>query len=253
MRLTASQALGIKHLRQLPNGLDIFKGPPGTGKSHFIAQSILPILKHTEKKILLVTPSNDPVNDLAAIVHDTLVTQGLNDKMIICLHSENTEQDIFGRNMRKDTIHKHKSYPILEKGTVEEEESLSTFKTVLFNKAFYKHVTEKPYNVQDKGAWHLHLSLGMNMLRVGGFLNDSTYDQQWDILHQLYDQKIEGSLDHDRQINLRAKITKLRNHTILQASVVIMTCTNVNTGMLWLNYNRSITYVDKAAKVLDLI
>ena len=90
------------------------------------------------------------------------------------------------------------------------------------------------------------------MLQVEGFLDGSKHDQQWDTLHQLHEQKIDGLLDSDGQTNFRTKITKLRNYIISQASVVIITCTNAAAGMLWLNFHPEITYVDKATKALDL-
>ena len=64
-------------------------------------------------------------------------------------------------------------------------------------------------------------------------------------------------LSHLRGVRLhvylsRPNITKLRNYTILQALVVIITCTYAAAGMLWLNFNPDITYIDKVAKALDL-
>ena len=69
---------------------------------------------------------------------------------------------------------------------------------------------------------------------------------------QLYEQKIDSLLDSDGQTNFRTEVTRLRNHIISQASVVITTCTNAGAGMLWLNFNLDITYVDKAVEALDL-
>ena len=138
LQLTASQALGIKHLCPLPNGLRLFTGPPGIGKLHFIAQSIILILRYTGEKILLVTPSNNPVNNLAATVQNILTTQGMNNKMIIRLHTKSMEQDIFGKKVQEVTVNKPEPYPILEEGTTEERKSLSTFETALFIKAFYE-------------------------------------------------------------------------------------------------------------------
>ena len=45
------------------------------------------------------------------------------------------------------------------------------------------------------------------MLQVGGFLDGSKHDQQWDTLHQLYEQKIDGLLDSDGQTNFRTVVT----------------------------------------------
>ena len=117
------------------------------GKLHFIAQSIIPILKYTGKKILLVIPSNNPVNNLAATVQNIPITQGINNNMVICLHTKSTEQDIFGKKVQEDTVNKPEPYPILEKKTTEERKSLSTFETILFIKTFYKQAKEKPNNL----------------------------------------------------------------------------------------------------------
>ena len=111
---------------------------------------------------------------------------------------------------------------------------------------------EKLNNLQDKQMQHLHLSLSTNMLRVGGFLDGSKHEQQWDTLHQLYKQKIDGLLNSDGQTNFRTEATRLRNYTISQASVINTMCTNAVAGMLWLNFNPDITYIDEVAKALDL-
>ena len=147
LQLTASQALGIKHLCLLPNGLGLFTGLPETSKLHFIAQSIIPILRCTGEKILLVTPSNNPVNNLAAMVQNILTTQGMNNKMVIRLHAKSMKLDIFGKKVQEDTVNKPKLYLIVEEGTTVERESLFIFKTALFIKAFYEQAMEKPNNL----------------------------------------------------------------------------------------------------------
>ena len=147
LQLTASQALGIKHLCRLSNGLGLFSGPPGTGKLHFIAQSIIPILRHTEEKILLVTPSNSPVNNLAATIQNITTAQGMSNKMVISLHTKSKKQDIFGKKVQEDTINKPEPYSILEEGATEERKSLSTLETALVIKAFYKQAIERSNNL----------------------------------------------------------------------------------------------------------
>ena len=58
---------------------------------------MVPILQHTDEKALLTTPSNDPVNDLALLVRQTLDARNLGDRIVIRLLSEASEQRIVGK------------------------------------------------------------------------------------------------------------------------------------------------------------
>ncbi|KAI9810511.1 MAG: DNA-binding protein SMUBP-2 [Phylliscum demangeonii] len=71
LNLTDSQRRALEYLRCLPLGLGLIHGPPGTGKTHFICQSLVPLMRFTKSDLkgfkgLILSPSNDPVNDLTA-------------------------------------------------------------------------------------------------------------------------------------------------------------------------------------------
>ncbi len=74
MALTLSQSLTIDYLYAIPNGLGIDTGPPETGKTHLVAQAVLPLIAFRKRRqallLALHTNKGKPQNQcpLAAAV-----------------------------------------------------------------------------------------------------------------------------------------------------------------------------------------
>lgn len=75
-KLTASQVSANIYCRDLLHGVGVITGPPGSGKTEFLVQTILPMLYDSihpikfETRVLIVTPNNHPADELAQRLYD---------------------------------------------------------------------------------------------------------------------------------------------------------------------------------------
>ncbi len=140
LQLTESQRRGLVHLRALPHGLGLIPGPPGTGKTHFIVESLLPLVL-TSQKVLVLSASNDPVDHLALAIKAKLKAIGHKHAghkrvRIIRPHTSDTEFSVFDRQIELNMKVKPPHFPILQNATKEETIALSQFRTAIHIKSF---------------------------------------------------------------------------------------------------------------------
>ncbi|KAI9828586.1 MAG: hypothetical protein M1826_005968 [Phylliscum demangeonii] len=104
--LSASQQRGLAYFRAISHGVGLIQGPPGTGKTHLICQSMLPLLRFPTtagrtQKVLVLSPSNDPVNDLTATLTSAITAAGLT-KRVVRLHTWSTEEELVKSRSQQD-------------------------------------------------------------------------------------------------------------------------------------------------------
>lgn len=257
--LTLSQRRAMNWARKLPNGFGLFTGPPGTGKTHFICQSMLPLLQARLKsgqtgKILVLSPSNDPVDRTAQSLLQAVSEAGLSDKVIIRMHSWTTEQEIIRRQE-----HQHMQNRLAPVSMIDESPELalmlSQYATASYLLEFYKASTHRPQGVNDKRVKLIDMSLGTWMFKFAGIIPGFSHPNQgdWTSFVQGYNAYTRGEYeDHKEEIlKLRAMYRALRDHVVQNADVIVATTTAASETSLTENFKPQVIYIDEAAKATE--
>lgn len=254
LSLTQSQRAGVDHLRALPNGIGLFKGPPGTGKTHFIIEAILPLLTHPKatgpNKILILSPSNDPVDNVARAISTRTKQAGLDKLVIIRLHSWSSEEKLINQEGRSDP----QQEPSIDDNLT--DEYFAEFETAYYVYQMANEVTKKLHKVDDARMKVIDLSLGTWMMKRAGIIPDSWFcyeSKELDRFQYLWKRFTEGRMyTQDEKQALRDAVKKLRVDVLNAAHVIVSTCSNAAEHAVFTEFLPDLVIIDEAGKAVEL-
>ncbi|KAI9811032.1 MAG: hypothetical protein M1826_003333 [Phylliscum demangeonii] len=142
---------------------------PSSPPTHFITQASLPLIAFpkedgTKHQVLVLSPSNDPVNDLALKITTALQDAGM-AKTVIRLHAWNTEEDTVKMRAGEDYPR-----PRINRMIDELDEQVASLDTAVYLLRQYQRLVEQPNGVSDPRVQHLASSLGFQMLQTMGII-----------------------------------------------------------------------------------
>ena len=165
-----------RSLRNLPGGLLMVQGCPGTGKTQWIIDTIAVCYSFANvedpTQIVLLSGTNSPLDELAVAVHDRLLSIYNSDPkkykfpVVIREHSIETEirvykQDEYGK--RKGIVGTKAPAPIRE------EIDMSKLAVAQMLLQTYQRAISRKYDyINDRRVQQLDFSLGVWMLRAAG-------------------------------------------------------------------------------------
>jgi hypothetical protein len=252
MTITPSQSLAIDYLRAIPNGLGIITGPPGTGKTHLVAQAIIPLIAANERRqILLLAPANEPEDDMARTTYKTARRAGFDRTIVIRLHSMELESNIlYARAKAMSTQPQEEE----DEDVPPVGDPLAELEVAQYVRDFYNTATARQHGVQDARVRDIELSLAVWTLKVAGVLpglpglehkNASTF-------RDLFERYTAGELEADRYDALQQSFLEMRVHMLSIAHVVATTCTNSATRAIHQCFGPDLVVIDEAGKATEL-
>jgi hypothetical protein len=250
LSFTSSQKAAVQYLRSLPQGVGVITGPPGTGKTSFIAHVLVPILAPKDRKsVLLVTPSNYPADDLAQTVDRVLKKSNIGLRIVIRMHSFSTEEEVFETHDQRAASLPHPAAIVPGQG-----DAFKNLAVAQYLKEFYEQATHRPYGVSDPRLRLLDLSLGMWMFKAAGLVPGFPKKAPEDVktFVELYERLKADDLDDEGMQRFYEEYNKLCQHVIRAADVIVTTCTNSGTEQLHAHFRPDIVVVDEAGRATEL-
>ena len=161
-------------------------------------------------------------------------------KIVIRLHSITTEDSVIHRQGYLDNANPPETESLLD--TIEDtDDLLSTYDVAAFVMHFFQNSMMKPWErISDSRLRHIDLSLGMWMLKIAGLVPGWTTaeeaEEQWRVIQELYHLYTRGQMDAKDRQQFQAETQRLRDYVLQQADVIVSTCTNAATGVLYKNF-----------------
>ncbi len=263
MNLDGSQKGGIRQARSAPAGIVICHGGPGSGKTHFVVEAVMPFFLDTGKEhhVLLTAQGNRAADALALGVQariQPLIESGQlpGDRYVLRLQSIKTEKSIFFRFAAKSRREKvlaraaeaQKSMTTIG---IQHQGQTSSDSAVSHCRAF---ASSKYEFVDDKRVQHIELTLGQRMLQIAGLepsIPKLPNMPDFSELSQLYQRFAEGKeLSSEQMIRLEGEVEELMAFTIARATGVCATIAGAADSFFTRNYSKAeLIVVDEASRV----
>ena len=252
-------------LRNLPGGLLLIQGSPGTGKTAWIVNNIAVCYSFATDQdptqIVVLSGSNAPLDDLAVSIYTRLLsiynsdTTAYKYPVVIREHSVDTEIQVYRKEetgKRKEIIGTRAPAPIRDDIDMSK---LAVAQMLL--KTYERVISRKYTNITDRRVQQLDLSLGTWMLRVAGLhIHDG---KPHPIAHP--DEKRFGMFreflirygtgqefsSHDNT-KFTDAAADLRDYVHSMADVQLTTLNNYHQSKVYGEMEPHIIFVDEAAK-----
>ncbi|KAI1869629.1 hypothetical protein JX265_006719 [Neoarthrinium moseri] len=249
-QLNESQLKAINLARHAPAGFVLVQGGPGTGKTHFATEAVLPFFRDTKKHHLLLTSAgNRGADAMAEALYQRtkyLIGNGISPGAIVRLHSIKTEISIFLRPARMARYGTSDDPQISDQARGKHKDE-----TTMLIEHF---ASTKFAEVDDDRVQHLHLALGTRMQQALGLQKDGTFTAptKYPALEVLYKRYLRGEKWTAKdQTLLEEESEILARHTISNATAI---CSTV-AGAMDINVTRAygslaeLIVVDEAARI----
>ncbi|KAI9818634.1 MAG: hypothetical protein M1826_001357 [Phylliscum demangeonii] len=255
LSLSPSQLRGLTYFRAIPHGLGLIQGPLGTGKTHLICQSLLPLLRFPSTegrahKILLLSPSNDPINDLSATLIRAITAAGM-VKRVVRLHTWATEEEMVKTSAQRAHPREQVNHLIDDL-----EPAVAAMEAAVYLSNWYRAIIDTPLGIRDPRVRQLETSLSYLMLKVSGIipghnteLEQTTYATFRDGYHQYGEGKHENM---EQATKFAQQLKDLREYSLSTCDAIVTTCSNSVETYLVRSFVPDVTYIDEAAKATEL-
>lgn len=102
LTLNGTQQEALTYCCNLPGGIGLIQGPPGSGKTYWCSQVVQPLMyKDKKNQILIVTPTNKTTDELVDRIQDTASqSKDTAQAIIIRFHSLDSEKDVIWKNAK---------------------------------------------------------------------------------------------------------------------------------------------------------
>ena len=251
--LSETQLQTIYEFRNIRNGVAIVTGPPGTGKTHIIMHTVLPLLFPVVKgakqnRVLITSPNNGPVDEIAELLYgETQKYAGLKDKIVIRVHALSTETELIEETAKRTgTRAQYDANPIDMNEVAQWDQFTLTHQLW----KVYDSASARPYGVQDKRLKKEWISLTTWMLRIAGIIDQHPLadPKRHESFRSLYEQYQAGFLDQEDLEAFHARAKELRKDTLSKADVLVMTMLNASVEAIKSVVKPSLIIVDEAAR-----
>ena len=251
--LNQAQGTTIDTFRQVRNNVSLVTGPPGTGKTAVVVTTVICLISGVKegcdkKRVLVVAPSNGPVDEAAQRIYDKAqLYEETKHKIIVRCHSLETEKE-YALASTKSTDGRDTGYvnPI-DMDAAKEMDQLSL--AYSFYKA-YEHATERPFGISDRRFKCNNLSLGTWILRKAGLIDDHPCadPEKYYEFRSLFEQYQTEVLDAQTKKSFNEHFSKLRDDVLKEADVLVATMMNASTVAIHLQFQPDVVIVDECAR-----
>ncbi|KAI9803925.1 MAG: hypothetical protein M1826_004935 [Phylliscum demangeonii] len=255
LSLSPSQFRGLTYFRAIPHRLGLIQGLLGTDKTHLICQSLLPLLRFPSTegrahKILLFSPSNDPVNDLSATLIRAITAAGM-VKRVVRLHTWAMEKEMVKTSAQRAHPREQVNHLIDDL-----EPAVAAMEAAVYLSNRYRAIINTPLGIRDPRVRQLETSLSYLMLKVSGIipghnteLEQTTYATFRDGYHQYGE---GGHEDMEQATTFAQQLKDLREYSLSTCDAIVTTCSNSAEAYLVRSFVPDVTYIDEAAKATEL-
>lgn len=264
------QLLARDMCQSLPAGLGLIEGTPGTGKSMFIRDLIMPLIleplncdivtpegvvpRGNPHRILVLATINDPVNDLAAAISERAKQLMAEDQperspIVIRLHAMDTEKAIALRDANNN---RPRDRPDIIQFDAELADEMVIAKQMM--ELYEQHTHQQFQGIDDKRVKKWELSLGYWMLWFSRVLPTSTAknNPNHNGFRDWFRQYLNGDeMSPDNMSAFTETMNDLRVDVLGNADVVVTTLSNAADFKLHTAFQPGVIIVDEAAKAIE--
>jgi hypothetical protein len=258
LTLSESQREILQHTRHAENGFMLVTGPPGTGKTHTIAQLLIPLMLNTPGQEHIQAVIATPSKTLPTLLRKRFKQSSSNmtirkTKRSVDSTSWILKQTKFSGKQKKVGLQQM----IAQCSTTSPQCRRRHLMTALYIRQYHDQAVERPNpnSSRDRRLKAVDLSLGRHMLEEAAITGTKKVEdaKEWRVLRQLVNQFRLGELsDGEVLTEFRAEIKKLRITTLSSMDVVITTLSNLGDEAVFSDLHSPVVMIDEAAKATVL-
>ncbi|KAI9831743.1 MAG: hypothetical protein M1826_003074 [Phylliscum demangeonii] len=200
------------------------------------------------QKVLVLSLSNDPVNDLTATLTSAITAAGLT-KRVVRLHIWSTEEELVKSRSQQDHPREQ-----INRMIDNLEPAIAVMEAAAYLTEQFRAIITTPLGTKDSRVHLLETSLSHLILRVSGIilghnteLEQVTYATFRDGYYQFGEGEHEGA---KQAATFAQQLKDLREYTLLTCDVVVTTCSNAAEAYVLRSFAPDVT--DEAAKTTEL-